>query len=421
MIGACGSVLIATMCFALAHPAMCWIAPLIPQARYSSGEILVPVCPTCCRCGRQPSLVTTLDTPRAPPSSPASSSSGPKPSAPPTPRPPPTTTLAVAREAPESRSAASVARTRRSAGASSGLKGCTVTEPGAAGTGSAATASGATPSRARRASRTASSSRLPDEPAPSISVPPGAAASGGDGKTGHRAEMRQDLVAVVGARSDHGARPDLVRQAGQGTGPGLRRVAVQFRRADRVHLADAVPGQLGQAGLLVAERHAQHLLAGIRGPGQPPGQGQRPQRRLRGAVAVPLDQAEHGHDSTPSSSSSATRAGTASVPWPRIRASRRPASGTCSRSARSPSGRQAGTRRPISARFARSRPGSEGYLGRLMPSFTVTTAGSEKAKISSFPRYSRRAVTAPPGVTERFLMPVTHGSPSTCATRTPTW
>src|SRR6266702_8219762 len=98
--GAPGSVLMAMMCLAPAQPAMCWMAPLMPQARYSSGVILVPVWPTCCLCGRQPSEVTTRDTPTTPPSSPASSSSGAKPSGPPTPRPPPTTTRAVASETP---------------------------------------------------------------------------------------------------------------------------------------------------------------------------------------------------------------------------------------------------------------------------------------------------------------------------------
>jgi hypothetical protein len=108
------------MCLALAQPAMCWIAPLIPQARYSSGVILVPVWPTCCLCGRQPSLVTTRDTPTTPPSRPASSSSGANPSGPPTPRPPPTTTRAVASEIPPLRSADSVAMTARSPSANSG-------------------------------------------------------------------------------------------------------------------------------------------------------------------------------------------------------------------------------------------------------------------------------------------------------------
>src|SRR6202167_2759004 len=125
MIGASGSVLTATRCFAPWQPAMCWMAPLIPQARYSSGAILVPVWPTCCVCGRQPWLVTTRDTPTVPPSSAASSSSTPKPSGPPTPRPPPTTTRAVASDTPALGSADSTARTSRSLSASSGTNACT--------------------------------------------------------------------------------------------------------------------------------------------------------------------------------------------------------------------------------------------------------------------------------------------------------
>ena len=53
--------------------------------------------------------------------------------------------------------------------------------------------------------------------------------------------------------------------------------------------------------------------------------------------------------------------------------------GTRSVSLRSPSspfGVQAGADRSTAARLARSRPGSDGYRGRLMPSLTVITAGS---------------------------------------------
>ena len=74
----------------------------------------MPVWPTCWVCGRQPSDVTTRETPTTPPSSDASSSSGPNPSALPTPRPPPTTTRALASEAPPAPAGASAARTARS-------------------------------------------------------------------------------------------------------------------------------------------------------------------------------------------------------------------------------------------------------------------------------------------------------------------
>src|ERR1700740_849591 len=62
MSGASGSVWTATMWRAPWQPAMCWMAPLIPQARDSSGAILVPVWPTCWRGGRPPWLVPTRET-----------------------------------------------------------------------------------------------------------------------------------------------------------------------------------------------------------------------------------------------------------------------------------------------------------------------------------------------------------------------
>ena len=83
--------------------------------------------------------------------------------------------------------------------------------------------------------------------------------------------------------------------------------------------------------------------------------------------------------STPSSSSSATRAGTASTPDPSTSARLRVCAGTRSPRLRSPSGCQAGRLTSMAARLARSRPGSEGYRGRLMPSLTLTTAGSGRS------------------------------------------
>src|SRR5262245_38158747 len=170
-IGAPGSVLTTTMCLAPAQPAMCWMAPLIPQARYSSGVIFVPVCPTCWRCGRQPSLVTTRETPTTPPSRPASSSSGANPSGPPTPRPPPTTTRAVARDAPELCPAVSVARTRRSSASRSGAHGCTARVLGSA-TATAGTASVATVISAGEPARLASSSSRPAQRCRTTWYPP---------------------------------------------------------------------------------------------------------------------------------------------------------------------------------------------------------------------------------------------------------
>src|SRR5579864_7889710 len=49
--------------FAPFAPAMCCVAPLIPQATYRSAEIFVPVWPTWSVCGRQPALVTTREHP----------------------------------------------------------------------------------------------------------------------------------------------------------------------------------------------------------------------------------------------------------------------------------------------------------------------------------------------------------------------
>src|SRR5262249_23231397 len=158
-------------------------------------------------------------------------------------------------------------------------------------------------------------------------------------------------------------------------------------------------------------------------------EGERAERDVCGSGTVQLDQAQHGHDRTPSSSSSATRAGTASVPVPRTSARLVSPGGTLSRSLRRPSGRHSGADCSIAARLARSRAGSEGYRGRLTPSSTEITGGSGMSKIPSVPRYSRRAralapaappaalpapFPAPPSeptVTSRFLIPVTQGRP----------
>src|SRR5229473_4397867 len=75
MIGASASALMARMRLAPLQPAMCWVAPEIPQAMYRSGAILVPVWPTWSEWGRQPALVTTREQPTAAPSRPASSRS----------------------------------------------------------------------------------------------------------------------------------------------------------------------------------------------------------------------------------------------------------------------------------------------------------------------------------------------------------
>ena len=115
--------LIARIFFAPLQPAMCCVAPLMPQAMYRSGDTFVPVWPTWSVCGRQPALVTTREQPTAASSSPASSSRIPKPSAEPTPRPPLTTTLASASEMPlVTVLTCSTTRTARSASSSAGAK-----------------------------------------------------------------------------------------------------------------------------------------------------------------------------------------------------------------------------------------------------------------------------------------------------------
>src|SRR6185436_3619883 len=62
----------------------------MPQAMYSFGETVLPVCPTCVEYGYQPASTTALVAPTAPPSAAASSSSIVKPSGDPRPRPPAT-------------------------------------------------------------------------------------------------------------------------------------------------------------------------------------------------------------------------------------------------------------------------------------------------------------------------------------------
>ena len=73
-IGASLSLFIATIYFEEDIPARCWIAPEIPQAIYREGETVLPVCPTCSRCGLHPASTTALEAPTAAPRLSASSS-----------------------------------------------------------------------------------------------------------------------------------------------------------------------------------------------------------------------------------------------------------------------------------------------------------------------------------------------------------
>ena len=220
---------------------MCWIAPLIPQARYSSGEIRVPVWPTCCLCGRQPSLVTTRDTPdraaeqRRPAPRAARSPRGRRRRARRRPR--------RARWPATPRRCARPTRPRgprRSASASGGSGRCTLVAPGPAHRlGTASTASAATVSSASGAVEFA---RPPAGCPPSdagraatgrAAVGGGRDAVGGHRQAGDRAEVGQHLAAPVGTRRDHGRGGQSGGQPGQGPGPGLRRVPGQRLRGPR--------------------------------------------------------------------------------------------------------------------------------------------------------------------------------------------
>src|SRR5512132_4344047 len=99
-IGACGSLLIATITPDACIPTLCWIAPEIPQAMYSFGDTVLPVWPTCVEYGYQPASTTARVAPTAPPRAFASSSTSGKFSGPPSPRPPATITSASSIEGP---------------------------------------------------------------------------------------------------------------------------------------------------------------------------------------------------------------------------------------------------------------------------------------------------------------------------------
>jgi hypothetical protein len=90
--GASGSRFTATIDSAVCIPTLCWMAPLIPSARYSCGLTILPVWPICCAYGIQPESTAARLAPTAPPAPRLRTT--PKPSAPPTPRPPATMILA---------------------------------------------------------------------------------------------------------------------------------------------------------------------------------------------------------------------------------------------------------------------------------------------------------------------------------------
>src|SRR5690625_3059320 len=87
----------ATMVLEVCIPERCWIAPEIPNATYSRGETVTPVCPTWVSGGAYPASTAARDAPTAAPSVSASCSTRAKSSFEPTPRPPETTTSAPRR------------------------------------------------------------------------------------------------------------------------------------------------------------------------------------------------------------------------------------------------------------------------------------------------------------------------------------
>src|SRR5438128_254640 len=95
-IGASGSLLMAQITLEVRIPARCWMAPEIPNPRYSFGEMVRPVCPIWKRWGRQPASTAARETPTAAPSTLARDSRMTKFSGPLSPRPPDTTISASA-------------------------------------------------------------------------------------------------------------------------------------------------------------------------------------------------------------------------------------------------------------------------------------------------------------------------------------
>src|SRR6266487_1268894 len=147
-----------------------------------------------------------------------------------------------------------------------------------------------------------------------------------------------------------------VLAAGAGAGAGAEAEAGAEARpggGGELSLADRADGSEPGSGQFAGLRRAG------RG-GERPAEGQGPDRRVGRAVRVGLDQAEHGHGRTPSESSTSTRAGTASAPVPRIRACLAADLGTSRRSFRSQSVPPCGSACSMTARFARSLPGSDG-------------------------------------------------------------
>ena len=136
---------------------------------------------------------------------------------------------------------------------------------------------------------------MPDEPVRAPAVGGDERAVRGHRQAGDRAEVRQHLVAPVGASRQHGGRAGFGGEPGQHPRPGLRRVSLERARLDHVHVGDAVIGQRrgGHLGRVREDDGRQGQVT------QAPGQGQRPQRGVGGTVAVEFGQAQDGHAQKP--------------------------------------------------------------------------------------------------------------------------
>ena len=331
----------------------------MPQARYRSGVILVPVWPTCIECGRQPSEVTTRETPTTPPSSAGELFE----------RGEPVGAADAAAAADHhagggERDAAGAAgrldgpHHQVGAGSPPAVTSCTVTADAGATPGTAATASVATVSSAAGASSTASSSSRPahrwrtrskrrrrrTRPTATqfaaigspVIAPRWASTSLPCSVPAATTAVPRTVRTVVGAE-----------QLREHARPRLRRVAVDA--GDHVDVGGAVGREVARRG---ASRRRprrrprrRRLRPAARGPGSARA-ARRPRRRRRRVSTRQQTVIEI----TPISASTATRAGTAAGPWPRTVACFRGASGTRSLVIRtSPAGTAAGRLQPVPA------------------------------------------------------------------------
>src|SRR6266516_6260306 len=223
--------------------------------------------------------------------------------------------------------------------------------------------------------------------------------------------VRQHLVAAIAPRSEHGLRLRTLDQGDHARRPRLRRVVVETLVDGKVH---ALGAELrGERTRLLADKRR------LDGAAERTRERHRLERELVQRTAVVLgDDEDHG--ATPSSRNSSATRGAASGPLPRICTGVPSSCGTISRTFSRPGSGRAGSSRSSSCFLARSRPGSDGYRGRLIPSLTLRTAGSGSSNISQPPEASRRTVSVPSAMSIPFT-PVTHGRSSAAATRTATW